>query len=107
MAVIVTLGYIGFQWFPVVYDSRNFENFMQDTVNTAAVTDKKPAWVEQQIKKAMPDYNVPPEAVVRSTVNGGRIEAQVQFTRPIRMIVTEYRYDFDKTVRSSLGVLGG
>jgi hypothetical protein len=107
MAIIATLGYLGYQAFPVLYQSRNFETFMQDTVNTAAITDKKPAWVEQQLKTALPDYDVPPEAVVTSTFSRGHIEAQVQFTRTIPMIVTQYKYDFDKTVRSSTGAAGG
>ena len=107
LAIVAVLGYLGYQAFPVLYQSRNFEAFMQDTVDTAAITDKKPAWVEQQLRTALPDYNVPPEAVVKSTISGGRIEAQVQFTRTIGMILTEYKYDFDKTVRSSTGVAGG
>jgi hypothetical protein len=107
MATIAVLGYLGYQIFPVFYQSRNFETFMQDTVNTAAITDKKPAWVEQQLKTALPDYDVPPEAVVTSAINRGRIEAQVQFTRTIPMIVTQYKYDFDKTVRSSTSAAGG
>lgn len=107
MAIVAVLGYLGYQGVPVLYQSRNFETFMQDTVNTAAITDKKPAWVEQQLKTALPDYDVPPEAVVTSTINRGRIEAQVQFTRTIPMIVTQYKYDFDKTVHSATSAAGG
>lgn len=107
MAIIAALGYLGYQAFPVLYQSRNFETFMQDTVNTAAITNKQPAWVEQQLKTALPDYDVPPEAVVTSTISRGRIEAQVHFTRTIPMIVTQYKYDFDKTVRSSTSAAGG
>ena len=104
MVVIATLGYLGFQAFPVFYLSHNFGTFMQDTVDMAAATDKKPAWVEQQLKTTMPEYNVPPEAVVKSAISQGYVEAQVRFTRTINLIVTDYKYDFDKTVRSSTGV---
>jgi hypothetical protein len=107
LVVVATLGYLGYQAFPVFYQSRNFETFMQDTVDTAAITDKKPAWVEQQLKTALPDYGVPPEAVIKSTINRGRMEAQVQFTRTIPLIVTQYKYDFDKTVRSAASAAGG
>ena len=107
MAIIAAVGYLGYQAFPVFYQSRNFESFMQDTVDAAAITNKKPAWVEEQLKTALPDYDVPPEAIVKSTLNRGRIEAQVQFTRTIQMVVTQYKYDFDKTVRSSTGATGG
>ncbi|MFN2482745.1 MAG: hypothetical protein ABR554_14915, partial [Pyrinomonadaceae bacterium] len=104
MVIIATLGYLGFQAFPVFYLSHNFKTVMQDTVDMAAATDRKPAWVEQQLKTAMPDYKVPPEAVVKSTINQGRVEAQVQFTHTINLIVTDYKYDFNETVRSSTGV---
>jgi hypothetical protein len=107
IAIIAALGYLGFQGFPVVYQAHNFETFMQDTVDTAAITDKKPEWVEQQLKTALPDYNVPPEAVIRSTISRGRMEAHVQFTRTIPLIVTQYKYDFDKIVRSATSAAGG
>jgi uncharacterized membrane protein YebE (DUF533 family) len=106
MAIIAALGYLGYQAFPVLYQSRNFERFMQNTVDTAAITDQKPAWVEQQLKTALSDYDVPPEAVVKATISRGHVEAQVQFTRTIPMVVTQYKYDFDKTVRSSTGGAG-
>jgi PKD repeat protein len=107
MAIIAAVGYLGYQVVPVFYQSRNFESFMQDTVDAAAITNKKPAWVEEQLKTALPDYDVPPEAVVKSTITRGRIEAQVQFTRTIPMLVTQYKFDFDKTVRSATGAAGG
>jgi Tfp pilus assembly protein PilE len=107
MAIIAVLGYLGYQSFPVFYQARNFQSFMQETVDTAAITDKKPAWVEQQLKTALPDYDVPPEAIVKASITRGRVEAQVQFTRTIPMIVTQYQYDFDKTVRSASSATGG
>jgi hypothetical protein len=107
MAIIVVLGYVGFQMFPVFYRAKTFEAFMQDTVNNAAVTDKNPAWVEQQLKKSLAEYDVPADAVIKSIVHDGKLEAQVQFTQTIPLVVTEYHYSFDKTVRSSTGVTGG
>ncbi|MFL6229107.1 MAG: hypothetical protein ACJ741_10040 [Pyrinomonadaceae bacterium] len=107
LAIIVALSYVGFQMFPVFYRSKTFESFMQDTVNNAAVTDKNAAWVEQQLKKSLADYEVPSDAIIKSTVRDGKLEAQVQFTQTIPLVVTEYHYSFDKTVRSSTGVTGG
>jgi hypothetical protein len=107
MTIIVVLGYVGFQTFPVFYRAKTFEGFMQDTVNNAAVTDKNPAWVDQQLKKSLADYDVPPDAVVKTIVHDGKLEAQVQFTQTIPLVVTEYHYTFNKTVRSSTAVTGG
>jgi hypothetical protein len=107
MAIIVVVGYVGFQMFPVFYRAKTFESFMQDTVNNAAVTDKNPAWVDQQLKKSLAEYDVPPDAVVKTIVRDGKLETQVQFTQTIPLVVTEYHYSFDKTVRSSTGVTGG
>jgi hypothetical protein len=107
MSIIVVLGYVGFQMFPVFYRARTFESFMQDTVNSAAVTNKNPAWVEEQLKKSLAEYDVPPDAVIKSMVHDSRLEAQVQFTQTISLLVTEYHYTFDKTVRSTTAVTGG
>lgn len=107
MAIIAVCTYVGYQIVPVVYRAQSFETYMQDTVNTAAYTDKNATWVEQQLKKSFADYDVPADAVVRTIINDGRIEAQVQYARAIPLGVTEYRYRFDKTVRSSSSVKTG
>jgi hypothetical protein len=106
MAIIVALGYAGYQLLPIFYRAKNFETFMQDTVNLAALTDKNPTWVEQQLKRALVEYDLPPDAAVKSMIRNGRLEAQVQFTRTIPLVVTEYRYNFDKTVHSTTAVTG-
>lgn len=104
IGVIAALGYVGFQLIPVLFHANTFESYMQDTVNNAAVTDKNSAWVEQQLKKGFADYDIPPEAVAKCVVNNGRLEAHVQYTRMIPLIVTQYEYTFDKTVQSSTTV---
>lgn len=106
-AIICAALYAGYQIAPVIYRADAFESFMQDTVNQAAYTDKNGAWVEQQLKKSFADYDVPPDAVVRAGVNNSRIEARVQFTRDIPLLVTQYSYRFDKTVHSSTAVGNG
>lgn len=101
LGVIAAFAYVGFHVAPTIYYARTFEAFMQDTVNLAAVTDKSPAWVEQQLRGAFPDYDIPPEATVQAGVRDSRIEARAQYTRTIPLLVTRYDYAFDKTVRSS------
>jgi hypothetical protein len=106
MTIIVVLGYASYQLLPVFYRAKNFETFMQDTVNLAALTDKNSTWTEQQLKHALVEYDLPPDAVVNSTIHDGRLEARVQFTRTIPLVVTEYHYKFDKTVHSTTAVSG-
>lgn len=104
VVVIAALGYVGYHAVPVLYHARTYETFMQDTVNNAAMTDKNPAWIEKQLRDALDDYGLPPDATVKSGVRDGRLEAEVSFTRTIPLIVTSYQYTFDKTVRSSTSV---
>ncbi|MDT7541182.1 MAG: hypothetical protein QOE33_1086 [Acidobacteriota bacterium] len=106
MVIISVAAYVGYQIVPVVYRAESFQTFMQDTVNNAAYTDKNAAWVEQQLKKSLAEYDVPADAVITSMINDSHIEARVQYTRAIPLAVTEYRYRFDKTVKSSSSVNG-
>jgi type II secretory pathway component PulM len=106
MVIICAAAYAGYQIVPVVYRAEAFETFMQDTVDTAAYTDKNAAWVEQQLKKSLTEYDVPSDASVSSMINDSHIEARVQYTHAIPLAVTEYHYHFDKTVKSSSSVNG-
>src|SRR6059058_2175310 len=106
MVIICAAAYVGYQIIPVVYRAEAFETFMQDTVNNAAYTDKNAAWVEQQLKKSLAEYDVPSDASVSAMINDSHIEARVQYTRAIPLAVTEYHYHFDKTVKSSSSVNG-
>jgi hypothetical protein len=107
VVVVAALGYAGYHTIPTLYHARTYETFMQDTVNNAALMSKNPAWVEQQLKDSLDDYELPTDATVKSIVRDGRLEAQVRFTRTIPLLVTSYDYVFDKTVRSSTSVMGG
>lgn len=110
LLVIALIGaalYVGAQYVPIAYHARVFETFMQDTVNNAALTDRNPAWVEQQLRRSFEDYGVPDDAAVTVGVNETRMEASVQYTETVSLVFTEYEYDFDKTVRSTTVVTGG
>jgi hypothetical protein len=107
MVIIVVAVYVGYQIVPVVYRAGLFETFMQDTVNNASYMDKDTSWVEQQLKKSLADYDVPTDAVVNTGINDSHIEARVQYTRTIPLVLTEYHYRFDKTVHSANSVTPG
>ncbi len=106
LVLIAAALYVGVQYVPIAYNARVFEALMQDTVNNAAITDKNPAWVEQQLRRAFEDYGVPDDAAVKVGVNDTRMEATVQYAHTVSLVFTEYEYDFDKTVRSTTVVTG-
>src|SRR4051795_12775051 len=82
LAVVGILIYMGIQYVPVAYNYRNFKNYMQESVNTAAVTGQGTEWVRSRLLANAKDYDVPGEAKVNTTVQDGRVMATVQFTRP-------------------------
>ena len=107
LAVIAAALYVGGQYVPIAYHARVFESFMQDTVNNASLTDKNPAWVEQQLRRGLEDHEVPEDAEIKAVVNDTRMEATVRYSETVSLVFTEYEYDFDRTVRSSTVVTGG
>jgi hypothetical protein len=107
MAVIVAIAYAGYQYVPVAYQASQLKVFMQDTVNNAVVTDKNAAWAEDQLRRSLPNYGAPPNALVTVANRESRIEAHVQYTVPVPLLVTTYEYKFDHTTRSSNLLSGG
>jgi hypothetical protein len=101
LVVIAALVFVGVQYVPAAYRARAFEAYMQDRVNEAALTDKNAAWVEQQLRKGFEDHGVPEDAAVKASVSGTRMEATVTYTESISLLVTDYDYNFDRTVRSA------
>jgi hypothetical protein len=79
---------------------------MQDTVETAVSSGKPPAWVELQLRQNFEDHSVPEDASVEVARDGNRLKASVRYTLPISLLVAEYEYDFDVSVRS-VRVLAG
>ena len=106
MAVIAALVYVGGQYVPARYHAWQFERYMQDTVEDAVATGKTPAWVEQQFRENFEEHSVPEDASVEIARDGRRMKASVRYTLPISLVVTEYEYDFDVSVRS-VRVAGG
>ena len=107
VAVIAAIGYAGYQYVPVAYQASQLKIFMQDTVNSAAITEKKPQWVEDQLRKSLTDYGAPPNTLITVASRESRLEAHVQYSIPVPLIVTTYEYKFDHTARSSSFFSGG
>jgi hypothetical protein len=107
MAILIVGGYCAYQFVPVYYHASLLQTFMQDTVNKAAVTNKPPAWVEQQLRASADYYGLPPDALIESTTRSDRLEAHVMYVIPLPLVVTTYQYKFDYTVKSATTLTGG
>lgn len=100
VAIIAVVGYVGYQYVPVVYNASLFKVFMQDTVDKAAITSRTSEWVGNELRANAAGYGVPPDAAITVQKNEGRLEARVRWTRPIPLPGYIYQYDFDHTVKS-------
>ncbi len=107
MAVIIAAAYAGCQYVPVAYQASQLKVFMQDTVDNAVITDKDARWAEDQLRRNLANYGVPPDARLTVANREARIEAHVQYTVPVPLLVTTYEYKFDHTARSSNLLPGG
>src|SRR3954469_5521299 len=86
LAVVGALIYIGIQYVPTAYRFSNYKKYMQESVNTAAISGKSSDWVREQLQSSENDYGVPREAKISTLVQNSRIVATVQFTYPINLL---------------------
>lgn len=101
VVVIAAVAYAGYQYVPVAYQASQLKVFMEDTVNNAVITDKNAAWAEDQIRKNLVNYGAPPDALVTVAMSEARLEAHVEYSIPVPLLVTTYLYKFDHTARST------
>ncbi|MDQ2936087.1 MAG: hypothetical protein M3R67_01110 [Acidobacteriota bacterium] len=101
VAIIGLIVYAGYLFIPVAYQAYLLKDLMQHDVDAAVAMGHPPSWVKDQLVRSGPDYGMPADAVVTSTQQENRIEARVQFSRPIEFPAYTYHYDFDHTVKSA------
>ena len=101
VAIIALIVYAGYLFIPVAYQAYLLKDLMQHDVDAAAAMGHPPSWVKDQLVKSAPDYGIPADAVITSTQQDNRVEARVQFTRPIEFPGYTYPYEFDHTVKSA------
>ena len=101
IVVIAIVAYAGYLYVPVSYNAYLFKDLMQQKVNTAAALGHPANWVQEQLVKSAPEYNVPTDAEIVPTVKDGRVEVHVQYTKPIEFPGYIYQYTFDHTARST------
>ena len=101
IAILAVVAYAGYQYVPVALKAYQFKDYMQQTVDKASALGQNGEWVKTQLKASFNDYDVPPEATITTTQREGRLEATVQFTRPVILPLYTYQYDFNYTARST------
>jgi len=99
--IIVAIAYVGYLYIPVSYQSYMFKDLMQHNADVASTQGYDPAWVKDQLKKAAPEYGLPPDAVIAPERKDQRMEVRVQFTKPINFPGYTYNFTFDHTVKST------
>ena len=101
VCVLAIIAYAGYQYIPVAINDYQFKDYMQQSVDKAVALGKNSEWVKTQLEASLANFNVPPDATITTVTRDGRLEATVQFTRPIQLPFYTYQYDFDHTVKST------
>jgi len=101
ITVVAIAGFVGFQYIPVAFQSYQYADFMQQTVDKGAALSKPGEWVKEQLSKNGAEYGIPADAKMTIEEHEGALQARVQFKRQVSLIAYTYDYEFDKTVKSS------
>jgi hypothetical protein len=101
IAIIAVVGYAGYQFIPVFYQSYQIKDLMQNDVDTASSMGKPTSWIQEQLLKSFPEYGVPANAVITPAQQNNRMEVRVQYTIPVEFPGYVYNYEFDHVAKSS------
>ncbi len=100
-SLVALTAYIGYQYIPVAFQSYQYRDYMQQSVDKGAAMGRTHDWVREQLVKSAREYGVPENANIIIDQNEGAMQARVQFKRPISVPGYTYEYAFDHTVKSS------
>ncbi len=103
ISLIAAAAYAGINYVPVAYQAAELKTAMQETVDRSVALGRTPEFAEAQLKKTLPEYDVPQDAVVRVQRTEGQsaIEASVRFTRPVMLLPGyTYQFKFDHTAKT-------
>jgi hypothetical protein len=101
VAILACTAYAGYLYIPIAYRAHLFKDLMQHYADVAAAQGYQPNWVSDQLTKSLPEYEIPPDAVISPVQKDGRIAVRVQYTTPIEFPGYTYEYEFDSTVKST------
>src|SRR5258706_16078837 len=80
-AILGLLAYSSYVFIPVAYDAYLYKDLMQHDVDVASASGYPATWGKEQLTKSESEYNVPPDAVITSSVGDNRVFGRAQFTR--------------------------
>ena len=100
-AIIIAVGYAGYQFIPIFYQAYQIKDLMQHDVDTAVALGKSPDWIGEQLVKSAGDYGIPSNAVITPSQQDNRIQVRVQYSLPVEFPGYVYNYEFDHTAKSS------
>ncbi len=101
VALIALVAYACYQYIPVAYNAFLFKDVMQSKVDKASAEGRTAKWVKKELMASAAEYGVPADAAVTTELRDGRVQANVQFTRPIQFPGYAYQYTFNHTVKST------
>ena len=100
-SVVAIATFVGYQYIPIAFQDAKYKDFMKSTVDLGAAQSKNSDWIKEQLVKNGPEMGIPKEATITIEEHEGILQARVQFKRQIPLIVLNYDYNFDETVKSS------
>ncbi|MBD0325372.1 MAG: hypothetical protein ICV68_03020 [Pyrinomonadaceae bacterium] len=102
LAVLAVVAYVGYQYVPVAYQASRFKVAMQDNVDKAATVGQSSEWLRNQLRVEGNEHGIPPNAEITvERSSDGRVQARVQYTRPVALPGYTYLYNFDYTAKST------
>ena len=101
MAILIACAYAGYLYIPVAFHANTYKDLMQHYVDVAATQGYKPSWVQEQLMKSAPEYDVPDNALYTPSTQDNRVEIRVQYVKAIEFPGYTYNYEFDHTVKST------
>ena len=99
--IIAVFAYVAYLFIPITYHAYVFKDLMQHNVDVAVTQGYDTTWVKNQLTKAGPDYDVPPDAIISPLLKDNRMEVRVQFTKSVVFPGYTYNYVFDHTAKST------
>ena len=101
VVIVVAVAYSGYLYIPVQFDAYRVKDAMQGEVDRATALGYPVTRIAEDLKKTLPEYNVPADAIITPSQQQNRIFVRVQYTRPIEFPGYTYNYEFDHTAQST------
>jgi hypothetical protein len=100
LAILICLGYAGYQFVPIAFQGYKIKDMMQNKVDTAVTLGYPASWVKEQITSSAYDFGIPSDALIAPIQQDNRMTVRVRFTTPIEFPGYTYQYEFDYTAKS-------